>query len=283
MNILITWWSGMLWSTFHQEQTLEQQWHTVYYTDRDTLDICDSGQIGDFFSTHQIDYCINCAAYTNVEQAEQDIRNYDINTVAVMNLAYQCEKSSVKLVHISTDYVFDGSKKEWYLTDDHVWPLNEYGKAKRLWEQAVFSLSSQGKVIRTSWLYGGGKEFKNFVHTMLTLAETKSELSIVSDQWWSPTYTSDIVRAISELIASRDNQHDTIFHFCNTTVKWWITRYDFAKEIFDYCHSPVILYPVWSDAYLTQAKRPCYSWLINDSSIQLPNRKESLHKYLNLY
>lgn len=281
MNILITWAKGMLWSTFHQLQLFEQQWHTVYYTDRDNLDICDSGQLSNFFSTHQIDYCINCAAYTNVEQAEKDIRNYDINTVAVMNIARQCETFWVRLIHISTDYVFDGSKKEWYLTDDLVWPLNEYGKAKWLWEQSVLLLWSQGKIVRTSWLYGGGKQFKNFVNTMITLIQTKSELSVVSDQWWAPTYTSDLVRAIAELVASRDIQTAQIFHFCNHTHQWWITRYEFAKEIFDYSHQSLILHPVGSDAYPTKAKRPFHSWLINKSTIQLPDWKESLHKYLN--
>lgn len=281
MNILITWWNGMLWSTFNQTQILEQAWHIVHYTDHHNFDITRISQITSFVQEHPIDLIINCAAYTNVEQAEENLLNYQVNTLWVINLAKICADNNIKIIHISTDYVFDGSKKEWYLTDDIVWPLNKYGTAKRLWEQCLLRLCSSAKIVRTSWLYGWGKEFKNFVNTMITLAETKTELSIINDQRWAPTFTNDLVNSISSLITNRNNDDHTIFHFCNHAEQWWITRFNFAQEIFSYLWKDIALNPIPSSQYPTKAKRPTYSRMINNSTIQLPDWRKSLSLYLN--
>ena len=281
MNILITWWNGMLWSTFRDMHILEQSWHTVYYTDHHNLDITNTNQIESFIAQYPTDLIINCAAYTNVEQAEEDILNYEVNTLWVFNLAKICTENNIKIIHISTDYVFDGSKKEWYLTSDPVWPLNKYGTAKRLGEQCLLRLCPTAKIVRTSRLYGWWSTFKNFVNTMITLGETKSELSIINDQWWAPTWTNDLVTAISTLLEQWDNYADIIFHFCNQTERWWINRFTFAQEIFAQQWKNIVLNPIPSSQYPTKAKRPMHSWMINTSDIKLPDWKDSLHYYLD--
>ena len=282
MNILITWWNGMLWSTFNQLQVLEHSWHTVHYTDSHTLDITSIHQIKSFINDHSIDVIINCAAYTNVEQAEEDILNYQVNTLWVVNLAKICAQKNIKIIHISTDYVFDGTKKTWYLTTDSVWPLNKYGTAKWLGEQCLQTICPTGKIIRTSWLYGWWIHFKNFVNTMIKLSETKHELSIINDQWWAPTYTNDLSVAIAEIITNWDVHQNTIYHFSNITPQWWITRFDFSQEIFTVQNKSIALNPIASDLYPSKAKRPQYSWMINTSTIQLPEWKTSLRMYLNI-
>lgn len=271
----------MLWSTFQQMKVLEKAWNIVYYTDSHSLDITYMGQIESFVNLQLIDVVINCAAYTNVEQAEEDILNYQVNTLWVYNLAKICAEKNIKLIHISTDYVFDGSKKEWYLTDTPVWPLNKYGIAKWLGEQSLLSFCPTAKTVRTSRLYGWGKEFKNFVNTMMTLWKTKSELSIINDQWWAPTWTNDLVAAIYTLLIQWDNYTDMIFHFCNQTEQWWITRFNFAQEIFNQQCINIDLNPIASIQYQTKAKRPTYSRMINTSDIQLPHWKKSLFLYLD--
>lgn len=271
----------MLWSTFRQMQLLEQSWHTIQYTDHHDFNITNTHQIESFLTNNHIDLIINCAAYTNVEQAEEDILNYEVNTLWVLNLAKICEKNNIKIIHISTDYVFDGMKKEWYLTSDSVWPLNKYGTAKRLGEQCLLRLCPTAKIVRTSRLYGWWTPFKNFVNTMITLGETRSELSIINDQRWAPTFTHDLVVAITRLIQERDQQTQSVFHFCNQTISGWITRYDFAKEIFTHTNNPLMCIPIPSSNYPTKAQRPTYSRMINNSTIQLPDWKDSLHQYLN--
>jgi dTDP-4-dehydrorhamnose reductase len=281
MNILITWWNGMLWSTFRQTQLLEQSWHTIQYTDHHDFNITNTSQIGSFLTQNPIDLIINCAAYTNVEQAEEELLNYEVNTIWVLNLAKICAEKNIKIIHISTDYVFDGMKKEWYLTSDSVWPLNKYGTAKRLGEQCLLRLCPTAKIVRTSRLYGWWSTFKNFVNTMTTLGETKSELSIINDQRWAPTFTNDLVVSIARLIQERDQQTQSVFQFCNQTTPGWITRYDFAKEIFAHTNNLITCISIPSSNYPTKAQRPIYSRMINDSTIQLPNWKESLHQYLD--
>ena len=246
MNILVTGANGMLGSTFQKSQMLEQKWHTLYYADRDTLDITNSIQISSFFSTHCIDCVINCAAYTDVENAQDsgNTLNYEVNTLALANFSAILATRSIRFIHISTDYVFDGIQKEGYLTNDPVWPLNDYGKAKRLGEQILLRTCLNAKIVRTSRLYGGDREVKNFVNTMLRCSETKTELSIINDQRWAPTYTSDLVQAIVCLVQERQSHQQRIFHFCNQTKVWWVTWFDFAQEIFSLANKSMKLNPI---------------------------------------
>ena len=283
MNILVTGANGMLGSTFQKSQMLEQKWYIVYYADRDTLDITNSSQILSFLDTHCIDCVINCAAYTDVENAQDsgNTLNYEINTLSLANFSAILATRLIRFIHISTDYVFDGTQKEGYLTDDLVWPLNEYGKAKRLGEQILLRTCPNAKIVRTSWLYGGTREIENFVNTMLHCSETKIELSIINDQRGAPTHTSDLVQAIVCLVQERENHQQKIFHFCNKARAWWVTWFDFAQEIFALAKKTMKLNPIPSSQYPSKAPRPHHSRLINDSDIQLPDRKESLEKYLN--
>jgi dTDP-4-dehydrorhamnose reductase len=154
--------------------------------------------------------------------------------------------------------------------------------AKRLGEQMLSHLSPNSIIVRTSWLYGWPREQKNFVTTMLHLSETRSELSVINDQRWAPTSTIDLVDAITKLVNNYSQYQWKILHLCNQTPRWWITRFDFAKEIFTYLHTDITLAWVPSSEYPTKAQRPQYSRLINDSDIPLPDRKASLHQYLEM-
>lgn len=282
MHILITGSAGMLWTTLRMSQIFEQAGHTMIYTDIGTFDIT-SSQISYYLATHTVDMIINCAAYTDVDNAEDAwrIANYEINTLALASLVHALHGTSIKLLHISTDYVFDGSKKEWNLTDDLVWPLNHYGISKRLGEQLILRNYPHAKVIRTSRLYGGGWQFKNFVHTMLKLSETKKELSIIDDQRWAPTYTGDLVDACLQLTNNRDSMIEKIYHCCNQTPAWWITRCRFACEIFTLTQKNITLTPITSAQYPTKATRPLHSWMISSPLLQLPERTQSLRRYLS--
>lgn len=280
MKIVIFWSQGMLWSSFAHMQALEQQGYDVIYANHETLDITNQQQLDIFFGSNHIDYIINCAAYTNVEKAEEDQLNYEINTLAMIHIAQLCTTYDIKCIHISTDYVFDGTQQQGYIPQDLPRPINAYGRAKRLGEQIALRSCPHIKIVRTSRLYGGWLTFKNFVNTMINLSQTKTELSVINDQRWAPTYTNDLVSAVKQLVSNRDSYPERIFHFCNNTEPGWITRYHFAQQIFDDAQTPIILHPITSDQYPTKAKRPAHSRMINNSPIQLPNRKDSLRQYI---
>lgn len=282
MHILVTWWSGMLWSTFKSTQVLEKLWHIVWYTDHRDCDIGDYIQVSRILDKHKIDIVINCAAYTDVETAEDEgmLINYQVNAIWSIVLAKSTDERKIKMIHLSTDYVFSGGQREWYSIQDIPDPINNYGMAKYIAEKTLLWLFPMTKIIRTSRLYGWWSQYKNFVNTMLKLSEQKSEILVIDDQWGSPTYTGDLVTAISNIIDQWEKT-DRLLHFCNQT--WWsgISRYDFAKEIFVYTNKKTIIKPICSSSYPTKADRPSYSLLLNDSWIQLPNRKESLHWYID--
>jgi len=231
------------------------------------LDISKKKEVENYFSKNHFDYCINCAAYTAVDKAEEEQEKAkQINEIGAKNLAHACFKNSVTLIHISTDFVFDGTAKLPYTEEDTTNPISVYGKTKRDGELAIISNLPQHFIIRTSWLYS---EFAgNFVKTMLRLSKEREELSVVDDQTGCPTYAKDLAEVILKIIDSQSNNFG-IYHYSN---QGQITWYDLAKEIFKQSNADINLYKTDSNTFKTLATRPKYS-VLNTSKI---------HSLLNL-
>lgn len=245
------------------------------------LDITNKEAVSHFFNTNKIDFCINAAAYTAVDKAELETEKAEaINVAGPKNLAVLCKKHQVKLIHISTDFVFDGASNKPYLETDITNPLGIYGKTKLDGEQAVINNTDEYFIIRTSWVYS---QFgNNFMKTMLRLASERDSLSIVSDQIGSPTNAVDLAKAIMQIIAK--TQHPTastaygIYNFSNEGIASW---YDFAVEIFRINNVVIDVNPILSEAFPTPAKRPKYSLLDkskikNTFGIEIKTWQESL-------
>lgn len=231
------------------------------------LNISNNKEVEDYFSKNNFDYCINCAAYTAVDKAEEEPElAKKVNVLGAKNLALACKKNDVILIHISTDFVFDGEAKTPYREDDSTNPISVYGKTKRDGELEISSNLPQHFIIRTSWLYS---EFAgNFVKTMLRLSKEREELSVVDDQTGCPTYAKDLAEVILKIIHSQSKQFG-IYHYSN---QGEITWYDFAKEIFKQSQSEIKLHKTNSKTFKTLATRPKYS-VLNTSKI---------HSLLNL-
>lgn len=225
------------------------------------LSINDESAIDQFFSKNQPAVCINCAAYTAVDAAETDaITAFAINAVAPGLLATACKKFYTRFVHVSTDYVFDGSADKPYTETDDIKPINQYGASKAKGEELVLQNNPAAVIIRTSWVYS---EFgKNFVKTMLRLMKEKPAINVVNDQLGSPTYATDLALAIMQ-IAQHPTPEPGIYHFCNNGVTSW---YEFALAIKAFINSSCIVSPIATTEYPTPAKRPSYS-VLNSSKI----------------
>ncbi|RYZ47665.1 MAG: dTDP-4-dehydrorhamnose reductase, partial [Chitinophagaceae bacterium] len=200
------------------------------------------------------DFVINCAAYTAVDKAESEREEaFQINATAVGALAAACSKQGTGFIHISTDYVFDGSRQTPFKEDDAVNPINVYGESKLAGEQAALQNNPQSIVIRTSWVYSSYG--KNFVKTMMRLMSEKQIISVVNDQWGSPTYAADLAKAILHIIDSGEWKPG-IYHFSNEGVISW---FDFAKEIGSLIQTNCEVLPTTTANFPTPAKRPAYS------------------------
>lgn len=253
------------------------------FTDVEELSITDELAIEKIFSNHQFDYCINAAAYTAVDNAEKDIDTANaINATAVGYLAKACSKYDCRLIHVSTDYVFDGEKEDGYFEDDSTGPINIYGSSKLSGEQFALEYNAQSLVIRTSWVYSYFG--KNFVKTMMKLMQERAEISVVSDQIGKPTYAADLASAIFKIIFSSEEFIPGIYHYSNKGVISW---YDFAVAIKEIGNYSCNVNPIPSSAYPVPAKRPHYSILITDKiesvyGVEIPYWKESLKKCMQL-
>jgi dTDP-4-dehydrorhamnose reductase len=227
------------------------------------LDITNSSLVNSCFrSFDNFDYCINCAAYTAVDKAETErAKAHIVNVKGVKNLAEACLKNQVKLIHISTDFVFDGRSLEAYSEHNPKNPMNIYGETKLKGEQAIENILEDYVIIRTSWLYS--EYGNNFFKTMLALSKERNEISVVNDQIGSPTYAGDLAEAIFVLLGMK-KVPPGIYHYCNFGVASW---YDFASEIFKLNASNVKLSKIETKDYPTQALRPKYSAL-NTSKIK---------------
>lgn len=224
------------------------------FTDVADLDITNSEEVNTFFESNALDYCINCAAYTEVDKAEEEAEKvYSINATAVKNLAEACQKTGAVLIHISTDFVFDGTKRTPYTEEYMPNPLSVYGKSKLKGEEHVQESCDRHFIVRTSWLYS--EYGNNFVKKMLRLAETRKQISVVNDQIGSPTYAGDLAEFILKVISSESTAYG-LYHYSNLGAISW---YDFAVEIFRQHQKNVHVVPIPTRAYPTLANRPAFS------------------------
>lgn len=254
-GIFITGSDGQLGQAF---KNLVNQETTVFYANKSTFDITDKNQMETVFKKLKPSVLINTAAYTQVDAAETNKEMaFSINAEGVKNLSELCKKYNCALIHISTDYVFDGSQFSPYKETDSTNPVTVYGKSKRAGEQAILDSGlSQFAIIRTSWLYS---EFgHNFYKTMLRLAETKSELNVVNDQRGCPTSANELAKALLLVATKLSPENTGVYHYCNEGETTW---YGFAKAIFEKHTLPVKVHPVTSKEFPTAAKRPQYSVL----------------------
>ncbi|WJJ97089.1 dTDP-4-dehydrorhamnose reductase [Algibacter luteus] len=226
-KVLVTGANGQLGKTIKELYQINDLGLEFIFVTKQELDIKKKDDIKSFFSKRSFDYCINCAAYTNVEQAEKTPEiAYLINAEGVKYLTQTCEDNNVVLIHISTDYVFDGNKIGSYTIKDLPNPINEYGKSKLLGEQYIQQILKNYFIIRTSWLYSK-KYGNNFYRTILKKAKTEKELTITTEQIGCPTNTINLAKYIIDFILNKSIEYG-VKHFCDEKVMTW---FDFAEEI----------------------------------------------------
>lgn len=277
MNILITGAKGMLAQAIKNRFSRPE--NQLFLTDSQELDITDPEAVERVVAERQPDVIINCAAYTTVDQAESQADLAEkVNADGPRNLAVAARKHGATLVHISTDYVFGGNKPidATYTEDDEKSPTSVYGRTKLAGELAIVENCDQYYIFRTAWLYGEGK---NFVRTMLTLAQTHDEVKVVNDQYGSPTYTEDLADIIYQAI----EQHLPygVYHATNLGFTTW---YDFTRKIFELSGVECRVVPVSSAEFASAAERPHNSQLSKDKllsyHIQIPDWEDALARYL---
>ena len=275
-NILVTGANGQLGMEFGSISEHYPAYNFILVT-KDQLPINDEIAVSDFFSKNNVAYCINCAAYTAVDKAETEKTiAFDINGHAVGSLAAICKKHDTRLIHFSTDYVFNGESSVPYMETDTTDPVNAYGASKLLGEQEAQKHNPDVIIIRTSWVYSHFG--KNFVKTMLRLMNEKENISVVNDQFGCPTYANDLARTVMEMISKFENPSPGIYNFCN---KGAISWYEFALAIKEISGSACKVNPINTSQYPTPAKRPQYSVLDTGKiskafEIKIPTWKYSL-------
>ena len=276
-NILVTGGYGQLGSEL-KEIAPNYRDYNFLITDVKDLDITNHTAVAAFIESNNITVIINCAAYTAVDKAESEPELADaINHLAVANFAQISKDKNIKLIHISTDYVFDGTNHKPYIETDTPNPKSVYGQTKLDGELAIQQINPANSIIiRTSWVYS--KFGNNFVKTMLRLAETRDEISVVADQIGSPTNAADLAEAILTILPKISNETIEVFHYSNEGVCSW---YDFSKAIFEVEGLPIKVNPIESSQYPTTAERPFYSVLnkhmIKESyQVKIPFWKDSL-------
>ena len=236
------------------------------FTSHHDLPVENPEALSKFFSDQRIDYCVNCAAYTAVDKAESEPEKaFLINATAPGLLARECMKLQAKFIHISTDYVYDGSIRRPLREDDPVGTMNVYGASKLKGEQEVVRLNLDALIIRTSWVYSSFGN--NFVKTMLRLFGEKEALNVINDQTGCPTYAGDLAEFIMAFVEffERGNHFKGIVNFCNSGETTW---YDFARTIQEFApKTACVIHPVPTSQYPTPARRPGYS-VLDTSKIQ---------------
>jgi dTDP-4-dehydrorhamnose reductase len=276
-NILVTGGNGQLGSEL-REIAPNYQDYNFLFTDVKDLDITNHSAVAAFVESNDITVIINCAAYTAVDKAEEQVALADkINHLAVANFAQIAKDNNIKLVHISTDYVFDGTNHKPYVETDIPNPQSVYGQTKLDGELAMQQINPANSIIiRTSWVYS--KFGNNFVKTMLRLAETRDEISVVADQIGTPTNAADLAKAILIMLPQINNETVELFHYSNEGACSW---YDFAKAIFEIEGIHIKVNAIESSQYPTPSSRHYYS-VLNKKAIKhiymlgIPYWKESL-------
>ncbi|OUS02398.1 dTDP-4-dehydrorhamnose reductase [Flavobacteriales bacterium 33_180_T64] len=275
INILVTGGNGQLAKCISDLESKTSNLNVIY-TDYLELDITNLEDVNAFYNRNTFDYCINCAAYTAVDNAENDeINAAKVNELGAKNLAIACRNNNVILIHISTDFVFDGNKSSAYNEEDTTNPTGIYGITKLKGEQAIINHLESYFIIRTAWLYS--EHGNNFLKTMIRLSKDRTELSVVVDQIGTPTYATDLAATILKVINSK-SQEFGVYHYSNEGVASW---YDFAKAIFDENKSQISLSPINTEDYPTPAKRPYFSVLDKSKiksnfDIEIPHWRDSL-------
>ncbi len=276
MRILVTGASGQL--GYDVERELERRGIEHLGTSSRELDITDREAVERLMAAYRPDAAIHCAAYTKVDLAEDEPeRCWAVNADGTRNMAAACRKIGAKLLYISTDYVFPGTGERSYETGDPTGPVNTYGRSKLAGELAVQSLLEKYFIVRISWVFG--KNGNNFVKTMLRLAETKAELSVVCDQIGSPTYTADLAPLLCDMVQT---ERYGVYHATNEGTCAWS---EFAEAIFELAGRQVVVHPIPTSAYPTRAVRPLNSrmskeCLHSNGFQELPEWKNALARYL---
>ncbi len=283
-KVLVTGATGQLGSELNDFANEHESMFQYIYTGSSDLDITQLEAVRSFVEQHSVQYIVNCAAYTMVDLCETDVEVCNaVNHIGAENLAKAAVEFDCKLIHISTDYVFDGNATEPYCEESPVNPLSVYGKAKLRAEEAILAIAPDSIIIRTAWLYSSYKV--NFVKTMLRLMKERDTLSIVSNQYGTPTYARDLAEAIVIILdsAKKGEWKKGIYHFSNLGETSW---YGFAEKIkllsnIDNCQ----LKPIESKDYPTAAVRPLYT-VLDKSKIQdtfhfsIPHWEDSLERFL---
>jgi dTDP-4-dehydrorhamnose reductase len=262
-----------------------------YWATGKEVDITDYKALEKYGRDKKIEWIINCAGYTQVDKAEEEEEKaFSLNQVGVQNISLFCSKRKIRLIHISTDYVFDGKKNlaDSYSEEDKPNTLGIYGKSKLAGEREIKNILNSYFIIRTAWLYG--ENGSNFVYTMLKLFKERHTVKVVEDQWGSPTYTRDLAEAIIRIVRSDSNQYG-VYHFTNEGITTW---YKFAKEIYRHAkeiglidrNKEVSIMPINTVDYPTQAVRPINSILSKEKikqtfNFEIRTWNEALEEFLN--
>ncbi len=282
MNILVTGSNGQLGNELRKIAANETT-HQWLFTDVAELDITDNNAVDAFFENHKPDVCFNCAAYTAVDKAEDEAETAElINSKAVQYLADACLLTNCLLVHISTDYVFDGQHFKPYEERDAINPVSAYGKSKAFGENVLSAHKCDSIIVRTSWLYAANGS--NFVKTMLRLGNERSEIKVVADQVGTPTWAADLAGAMWQLANKTTKPVKECYHYSNEGAISW---YDFAKAIMEIRKLNCNVLPIESKEYPVKTARPFYS-VLNKTKIKthfgisIPYWKTSLERCLKM-
>jgi dTDP-4-dehydrorhamnose reductase len=276
MKYLISGAQGQLAREF--QKTLEKLDHTVAAFDREGLDISDSRVVNDKITEHNPDVVMNCASYNLVDKAEEDFdAACGVNATGVRNLAVACKNKDILLVHYSTDYVFDGTKEDFYTEEDEPNPVSKYGESKLQGEQLLRQEADNFLLFRVSWVFGEGKS--NFLHRLSEWARKNRTLKIVSDQVSVPTYTEDIVNVT---MFALNKGLRGMYHLTNSG---YASRYEFARYYLEQMEMDNLVMPVTSDYFPSPAKRPYFSAMSNRKlsqalNIDIPDWKLGVERYI---
>lgn len=274
MKVLVTGTNGQL--GYDVVKELQKQNIECFGAKRKDFDIVDFEATRNFIINYSPDAVIHCAAYTAVDKAEDEKEQcYLVNSDATKNIARICKKINAKMLYISTDYVFDGTKEGFYEVDDLPNPINVYGKSKLLGEQAVQKLLEKYFIVRISWVFG--EHGNNFVKTMLRLGKEHKEINVVSDQYGSPTYTADLAPLLIEMIKT---DRYGIYHATNEGVCSWA---EFAEEIFKIAGMNVKVNHITTTEYFTKAKRPLNSRLSKEKTWKYFSKLRIWNYGINMY
>ena len=282
MRLLITGSNGQLGQEFYRIKSLSK--HKFLFTDYNQFNICSIDSINSYMSDIKVDCIINCAAYTDVRKAEVEREKaFDVNSNGVKNLVAYCEENNIKLIHFSTDYVYNGDTINPIYEEEFVDPQNYYGFSKREGEKHIENSKSESIVIRTSWLYS--KYGNNFVNAIIDKSKTGEKLKVINDQFGCPTYAKDLAKAVIHISESekRIDEKTKIFNYSNRGSTNW---FDFAKKLLLLYGSNNKIEPVNSEYFKDEVKRPKFSItskqkIIDTFNLKINNWDTSLNNYIN--